>query len=328
MTTRLTITLLLLALAAGGLSCFGDDGPGLPAAPAGYEVLGPGSFRMGEPGLIDPLDGTRRVTLTRPWVLARYEVTLDDYVFRLNTAWLAGEVDEFQGWLYDTDSDMPLVDLDLVPLFYDALPDTFTLTAGANPYAPVTGVTWYGAALYCDWLNAEQGLAASYTRDGYDWPCGPNGNPYAADGWRLPTEAEWEFAVRGWDGRSYPWGDGDPNCDLCNGSVAPGGGSCVGDIASVGSTSPLGDTIERLADMAGNAREWCQDWYADWASYDPLEDPVDTDSDPFSATEKCLRGGDFSSGPVTLAAWNRDRMPPELTHRGVGFRVARRWPPN
>lgn len=91
---------------------------------------------------------------------------------------------------------------------------------------PVNYVSWYGAAAYCTSVGGS-----------------------------LPTEAQWEYAARGNDGRIYPWGNEAPTCDLAQ------FGGCGGGLVQVGSYSPAGDSWVSAADMAGNVWEWVADWY-------------------------------------------------------------------
>ena len=316
------VTLLLSVL--GGLACFDDGESGLPAAPAGFHIVHAGSFRMGEPDPWNP-PGGRRVELSRAIIMAQHEFTLGRYLPLLNTAWAGGELEIEAGWIWDIDSGALLLKLDpAADLGYDALGDSFALAPGAASGLPLRFVNWYGAALACDWLNRAQDLPESYDRSGYDWLCGPFGNPYEAEGWRLPTEAEWESAARAPDQRVYPWGDLHSDCELANGASSEGGAPCAGGPRVVGSHSPAGDAWYGMADMAGNLREWCQDWQAEWLYNEPLTDPWDIEVQ--IQQDKCLRGGSWAGPYERLRSWHRDKLLPESADLATGFRIVRRWP--
>ncbi|MCB0015862.1 MAG: SUMF1/EgtB/PvdO family nonheme iron enzyme, partial [Anaerolineales bacterium] len=101
-----------------------------------------------------------------------------------------------------------------------------------HPNQPVTGVSWYEAVAFCAWAAEATGEKV-----------------------RLPTEAEWEKGARGTDGRTFPWGDAEPNEKLCN--FDPN----VGQTTPVGRYSPQGDSPYGCADMAGNVWDWTADWF-------------------------------------------------------------------
>ena len=156
---------------------------------------------------------------------------------------------------------------------------------------PVVYVSWDDAMAYCEWLNEKTGKHYS-----------------------LPTEAQWEKAARGDDGRIYPWGD-ERDPDRLNAE------NNIEDPTPVGQYSPAGDSPYGCADMAGNVLEWCLDGY-DEAAYEGREGVtiqayVHYENQKF----RVLRGGSFLNSQGDCRSAARHWSSPYLQYYDVGFRI-------
>jgi formylglycine-generating enzyme required for sulfatase activity len=181
---------------------------------------------------------------------------------------------------------------------------TFGLDAGKDNH-PVVFQTWYGAALYCNYLSTANGRTPCYDETTFDCD-------FTADGFRLPTEAEWEYASRGGEHNpyyQYPWGSdsitsADANYDFD-----------IGTTVDVGSYAANG---YGLYDMAGNVWEWCNDWYdGSYYSNSPATNPTG----PASGLYRVIRGGSWYYSAFYLRCANRNFIFPTRSDYSIGFRV-------
>ncbi len=205
-----------------------------------------------------------------------------------------------------------------------------------NDRHPVLHVSWYDAVQYCNWLSKKTGRLSAYTID-EDAPDQNNlheDDPFrwtvrlrtsaAANGYRLPTEAEWEYAARE-KGRDVRFGNGkniaDPKEINFDGSPQYKYEYSVAGIFR-GGTVPVGSldcpNALGLYDMSGNVLEWCWDWY------DRYPEAHQTDpTGPTSGSYRVLRGGSWSYDPQYARTAYRSYGWPFWRDAGTGFRLAR-----
>jgi formylglycine-generating enzyme required for sulfatase activity len=187
---------------------------------------------------------------------------------------------------------------------------------------PVNDVTWYDAAMYCNWLSDQEGIPET------EWCYLPNaagdfaeGMRVAPDylsrtGYRLPTEAEWECACRAGAVTSRPYGE----TDLLLGKYAWFTKESFDSGILQGGTLKPNDW--GLFDMLGNTMEWCHDRKMDYREGDDTEDPIEV----VNTDSRIIRGGSFSNLAVLVRCAYRGWIHPQVNHLHVSFRPARTLP--
>ncbi|MDR2661558.1 MAG: SUMF1/EgtB/PvdO family nonheme iron enzyme [Treponema sp.] len=196
---------------------------------------------------------------------------------------------------------------------YEVTQQEWVEIMGSNPSRfkgdtlPVEQVSWLEAVEYCNKRSIKEGLTPAYRGSGNTITCDFN-----ASGYRLPTEAEWEYAAKG--------GNKDYMIYEYSGGNSPGSVAWYAD-NSGGQTHPAGTKQPNslgLYDMSGNVWEWCWDWYGSYSS--------GSQTDPRGASsgaDRVGRGGSWLSGAADVRSAYRSYGPPSYRYHYLGFRLVR-----
>jgi len=289
-----------------------DDGKSAPWRQ--YREIAAGSFEMGDTaGIGNPDEQPVHPVSVGAFVMQATHVTNEQYCEFLNAAMTGGQVELRDGVVYLRGHDIGLLSTRAVdPMSRIHLRDGPFAVLADHETHPVVAVSWHGAAAYCNWLSETEGRGRCYNPA--TWAC-----DLKADGYRLPTEAEWEYAARGGIvGGLYPWGD-QPD-----GARANWFGS--GDRWESGpypQTTPVGHYPANgygLCDMAGNVWQWCNDAYSgSFYSVSPAADPTG----PATGDKKVVRGGCWKFFATQCRVSSRSNALPAARQGNIGFRVAR-----
>jgi formylglycine-generating enzyme required for sulfatase activity len=199
-------------------------------------------------------------------------------------------------------------------------------TGVSAPRRPVEDVDWYDAALYCNARSKHDGYdtvysySSKYAGSGYDTLAGVVID-YTKHGYRLPTEAEWEYACLAGSTADYYWGQSYPpqtTSDTANISA-----HAWWYYNTPNSTQPVATKPRNawgLYDMSGNVWQWCNDWYGGYTSGSQTNP-----TGPASGSSRVLRGGSWSGNyDFYLRSANRDYDYPIVRLYVYGFRCVRR----
>lgn len=283
------------------------------------------------------------------YMIGKYEVTNQEYCDVLNWALGQGYLKDATGedWLgtgsiYAVSGEpYILVDLERVECNIQYLDGAFypktrmglpEITSYSMENHPMLSVSWYGSAAYCNWLNEIHGLTPCYNMATVGWDL--VASAFAAGGYRLPTEAEWERAAA-WDGiKHWVYGCSSDVLDAarCNFYLealvnplglavrpftSPVGWfdgvniSPNGEVSTIDGASPSG-----VYDMSGNVWEWCHDWYGPYTA-----EAQTNPTGPATGTERVFRGGSFEDLAGICRSAERDKRPPDKTPYKRGFRI-------
>jgi serine/threonine protein kinase len=284
-----------MAALPGGRITMGSSGDEIRSAKLWCERLLKGDCDDTTRRIFDREQPPRSVELS-PFSIDRREVTNEEFA-----AWLNAQPDI----TVDNDSHVYLgttLVVNIFPMYepfggftYDTHQRKFVVPTRFRR-RPVTQVSWRGALRYC-----------------------------AAQGKRLPTEAEWEFVARGSEGRRFPWGFEEPSCSGTvfarqNGMVCASLGIGPQDVGKAAQDR----TPEGVYDLAGNVAEWVQDTFAE--RYPdcpaPCRDPVAGTLDE-PASHRIVRGGAWQWSALATRAASRSRGQADTTLINVGFRCAK-----
>ena len=268
-----------------------------------------GTFMMGSEYGEDDETPVHEVTVSS-FMIGKYEITVGEFrAFVEDTGYET--LAETTGEAWEVDDEGNLVD--------DATWKNPFLTQ--TDKHPVTVISWYDAVMYCNWLSRKEGFTPVYTIDKsredpnnssvfdeFKWTVSCN---WKANGYRLPTEAEWEYAARGGTkSKGYKYSGSD---DI--GSVAWYYDNSDWQTHAVGTKAPneLG-----IYDMSGNLWEWCWDWYGYY--------PESRSSDPKGAgagSYRVLRGGSWLNYGFICRVAYRNSNVPDFRYNYYGLRVLR-----
>lgn len=294
----------------------------ISTGPPGEMVSIPtGSFDMGDPW--NEGDGSElpvhTVTLSA-YEIGKYEVTNREYAEILNWAIERDYLDTASENTADAYG-AQLIDIDEGSCQISWNGSQFVVE-NRDGYSmdehPVVNVSWYGAAVFCNWLSEREGLQPCYNTS--TWSC-----DFSQDAYHLPTEAQWERAAA-WNGSyHYRYGNGSDSIDCSDANYYETGycnplglsdspyTSPVGYFA--GATSPVG-----CYDMSGNAWEWCHDRYDSvYYSSSPETDPTGAASGSYRA----LRGGSWFSYSESCRSAYRGFYFMAYAYDDIGFRLAK-----
>ncbi len=336
--------------------------PGDPCIPDDMAYIPPGTFQMGDSfNEGDEDERPVHTVLLDSFYIGKYKITNQQYCDYLNSAKSQGLITVTSGRVYKAGSgtSYPYCSTSSAPTGNPDYGECSQITYSAGVFSvrtkggrsmskyPMVIVTWYGAAAYCNWRSWQEGYQESYNLSA--WNC-----DFSKKGYRLATEAQWEYAARGGlSGRRFPGGDtvSQTQANFYSSSTYPYDVSPVKNIyhplwndgvhpytspvvffdgtmkyktdcqwiASAASYQTIsGANSYGLYDMTGNVWEWCNDWYlSSYYSSSPTNNPTGPTSGPYHV----LRGGSWLYDAFLCRVAIRHHYRPAVASTFIGFRV-------
>jgi formylglycine-generating enzyme required for sulfatase activity len=302
-----------------------------PCVPGDMVYIPDGNFVMGDhlgDGYSNELP--LHAVLLDAFFMSKFEITNQQYCDYLNSALGSGSIYLSSDVVYGTGNDQGYCDTSASSSYSYIVYSSGVFTVGTKGGRdmsddPMVEVSWYGSVAYCNWRSTEGGYEACYNLS--TWDC-----DFSKNGYRLATEAEWEYAARGGlAGKRFPWNDPNISHSRANYYASPGsypydenpttGYHPDWNDGVYPYTSPAGTFAANgygLYDMAGNVWEWCNDWYAsDYYDTSPFDNPAG----PASGTYRVLRGGGWHNDANFCRVAYRNYSSPDDRNYNFGFRI-------
>lgn len=285
-----------------------------------------GSFEMGRHVGTAEFDELPLHSITlNAFYMDMLETTNESYAEYLNDAYSQGLIYVTNGVVIGTSNSMPYFDTNSASNYsrIDWNGQVFSIKPGKLDH-PLSNVSWFGSVAFANWRSSRDSLIPCY--DLTNWSC-----DFGATGYRLPTEAEWEYAARGQQPASYyqyPWGNSinGSNANYSNSGDPFESGpqpytTPVGYYN--GSQVPTGSNMANgfgLYDTSGNVSEWCGDWFGSgfYAS-----SPFDNPTGPTTGATRVVRGGRWNYNAYLASAANRSTRSPDNRTFDIGFRLVK-----
>jgi formylglycine-generating enzyme len=270
-----------------------------------------GTFTMGSPAneAGRRSDETQHQVTVRSFYMANRELTVGEFrAFVNNTGYRTDAERSGGGWVLVRGRNWQMRD--------HASWDNLDFSQAETH--PVVLVTWYDAVTYANWRSAREGLTPAYTITGSGdgrrvvWD-------RSANGYRLPTEAEWEYAARAGTTGAFSTGENITTDQANYDGTSPYNNNPSGVYRRrTTATGRFAPNAWGLYDMHGNAFEWCWDWYAAYGTEEQI-DPTG----PSTGTNRVYRGGSWGQGGELLRSAYRRNNSSTSRSDGLGFRLAR-----